>query len=90
MINAVRQIRVTEAEATDAHFVAHISVDGGAGGNVIEVGGDDFEISGNELRIAADVNPGDLATGKLLTATVKVNDDGPPLAERKPAKWRFW
>ena len=76
VINAVRQIRVTEAEATDAHFVAHISVDGGAGGNVIEVDGDDFEISGTELRIVATVVPGDLATGKLLTATVKVNDNG--------------
>ena len=75
VINAVRQIRVTEAEATDAHFVAHISVDGGAGGNAIEVGGTDFEIEGNELRIAADVTPGDFASGKLLTATVKVNDD---------------
>ena len=76
VINAVRQIRVTEAEATDTHFVAHISVDGGAGGNVIAVGGTDFEIEGNELRIAADVVPGDLASGKLLTATVKVNDNG--------------
>ena len=76
VINAVREIRVTEAEATEAHFVAHISVDGGAGGNVIAVGGTDFEIEGNELRIAAAVNPGDLATGKLLTATVKVNDNG--------------
>ena len=75
VINAVRQIRVTEAEATDTHFVAHISVDGGAGGNAIEVGGTDFEIEGNELRIAADVTPGDFASGKLLTATVKVNDD---------------
>ena len=75
VINAVRQIRVTESEATEAHFVAHISVDGGAGGNVIAVGGTDFEIEGNELRIAADVVPGDLASGKLLTATVKVNDD---------------
>ena len=75
VINAVREIRVTEAEAGDAHFVAHISVDGGAGGNVIAVGGTDFEIEGNELRIAADVVPGDLASGKLLTATVKVNDD---------------
>ena len=75
VINAVREIRVTEAEADDAHFVAHISVDGGAGGNVIAVGGTDFEIEGNELRIAADVVPGDLASGKLLTATVKVNDD---------------
>ena len=75
VINAVRQIRVTEAEATEAHFVAHISVDGGAGGNAIEVGGTDFEIEGNELRIAADVTPGDFASGKLLTATVKVNDD---------------
>ena len=75
VINAVREIRVTEAEADDAHFVAHISVDGGAGGNVIAVGGTDFEIEGNELRIAADVIPGDLATGKLLTATVSVNDD---------------
>ena len=75
VINAVRQIRVTEAEATDTHFVAHISVDGGAGGNVIAVEGTNFVISGNELQIAAGVNPGDLATGKLLTATVKVNDD---------------
>ena len=74
-INAAREIRVTEAEATETHFVAHITVDGGAGGNVIEVGGTNFVISGNELRIAADVDPGDLATGKLLTATVKVNDD---------------
>ena len=90
VINAVRQIRVTEAEATDAHFVAHISVDGGAGGNVIAVEGTNFVISGNELQIAADVTPGDLATGKLLTATVKVNDNETPLAERKPAKWRFW
>ena len=76
VINAVRQIRVTEAEATDTHFVAHISVDGGAGGNVIAVEGTNFVISGNELQIAAAVNPGDLATGKLLTATVKVNDNG--------------
>ena len=76
VINAVRQIRVTEAEAGDAHFVAHISVDGGAGGNEIAVEGTNFVISGNELQIAAAVNPGDLATGKLLTATVKVNDNG--------------
>ena len=75
VINAVRQIRVTEAEATKAHFVAHISVDGGAGGNVIAVEGTNFVISGNELQIAADVTPGDFASGKLLTATVKVNDD---------------
>ena len=75
VINAVREIRVTEAEATEAHFVAHIQVDGGAGGNEIVVGGTDFEIVGNELRIAAGVTPGDLASGKLLTATVKVNDD---------------
>ena len=75
VINAVRQIRVTEAEATEAHFVAHISVDGGAGGNEIAVEGTNFVINGNELRIAADVTPGDLATGKLLTATVSVNDN---------------
>ena len=75
VINAVRQIRVTEAEATEAHFVAHISVDGGAGGNVIAVEGTNFVISGNELRIAADVDPGELATGNTLIATVKVNDD---------------
>ena len=75
VINAVRQIRVTEAEATEAHFVAHISVDGGAGGNEIAVEGTNFVINGNELQIAADVTPGDFASGKLLTATVKVNDD---------------
>ena len=75
-IVATRQIRVSEAEATEAQFVAHIQVEGGAGGNVIEVGGDDFEIVGTELRIVATVVPGDLATGKLLTATVKVNDNG--------------
>ena len=74
VINAVREIRVTEAEADDAHFVAHISVDGGAGGNVIAVEGTNFVISGNELQIAAAVNPGDLATGNTLIATVKVND----------------
>ena len=55
--------------------MAHISVDGGAGGNEIVVGGTDFEIVGNELRIADSVIPGDLATGKELIATVKVNDD---------------
>ena len=76
VINAVRQIRVTEAEATEAHFVAHISVDGGAGGNVIAVEGTNFVISGNELQIAADVTPGELATGNTLIATVKVNDNG--------------
>ena len=75
VINAVRQIRVTESEATEAHFVAHISVDGGAGGNEIAVEGTNFVISGNELRIRADVNPGELATGNTLIATVKVNDD---------------
>ena len=75
VINAVRQIRVTEAEATEAHFVAHISVDGGAGGNEIAVEGTNFVISGNELRIRADVTPGELATGNTLIATVKVNDD---------------
>ena len=75
VINAVREIRVTEAEADDAHFVAHISVDGGAGGNVIAVEGTNFVISGNELQIAAAVNPGELATGLTLIATVKVNDD---------------
>ena len=75
VINAVRQIRVTEAEATEAHFVAHISVDGGAGGNEIAVEGTNFVISGNELQIAAGVNPGELATGLTLIATVKVNDD---------------
>ena len=75
VINAVRQIRVTEAEATDAHFVAHIQVDGGAGGNEIAVEGTNFVISGNELRIRADVTPGELATGNTLIATVKVNDD---------------
>ena len=75
-IASTRQIRVSEAEATEAQFVAHIQVEGGAGGNVIEVGGDDFEIVGTELRIVATVVPGDLATGKLLTATVKVNDNG--------------
>ena len=75
-IASTRQIRVSEAEATQAQFVAHIQVEGGAGGNVIEVGGDDFEIVGTELRIVATVVPGDLATGKLLTATVKVNDNG--------------
>ena len=42
---------------------------------MIAVEGTNFVISGNELQIAADVTPGDLATGKLLTATVKVNDD---------------
>ena len=75
VINATREIRVTEAEADDAHFVARISVEGGAGGNVIAVGGDVFEIASGELRIKADVTPGDLATGKLLTATVSVNDN---------------
>ena len=75
VINATREIRVTEAEADDAHFVARISVEGGAGGNVIAVGGNDFEIVDGELRIAGSVTPGDLATGKLLTATVSVNDD---------------
>ena len=75
VINATREIRVTEAEADDAHFVARISVEGGAGGNVIAVGGDVFEIVDGELRIAGSVTPGDLATGKLLTATVSVNDD---------------
>ena len=75
VINATREIRVTEAEADDAHFVARISVEGGAGGNVIEVGGNVFEIASGELRIKADVTPGDLATGKLLTATVSVNDN---------------
>ena len=74
-INAVREIRVTEAEADEAHFVARIDVEGGAGGNEIVVGGDDFEIVGGELRIVATVNPGDLATGNTLIATVKVNDD---------------
>ena len=74
-INAVREIRVTEAEADDAHFVARIDVEGGAGGNEIVVEGTNFEISGNELRIAADVTPGELATGNTLIATVKVNDD---------------
>ena len=75
VINATREIRVTEAEADDAHFVARISVEGGAGGNVIAVGGNDFEIVDGELRIAGSVTPGDLATGKLLTATVSVNDN---------------
>ena len=33
-IASTRQIRVSEAEATEAQFVAHIQVEGGAGGNV--------------------------------------------------------
>ena len=74
-IVATRQIRVSEAEATEAQFVAHIQVEGGAGNPSIKTGGDDFEIVGTELRIVATVVPGDLATGKLLTATVTVNDD---------------
>ena len=74
-INAVQQIRVTESEATNAHFVARIDVEGGAGGNVIAVEGDVFEIASGELRIKADATPGDLATGNTLIATVKVNDD---------------
>ena len=40
-INAVREIRVLEAEKDETHFVAHIEVDGGAGNNAIVVEGDD-------------------------------------------------
>ena len=75
-IASTRQIRVSEAEATQAQFVAHIQVEGGAGGSpLIEVGGDDFEIVGTELRIVATVVPGDLNAGNTLIATVTVNDD---------------
>ena len=42
---------------------------------LIEVGGDDFEIVGTELRIVATVVPGDLNAGNTLIATVTVNDD---------------
>ena len=74
-INAVRQISVAAADAGNVQPVAHIEVDGGAGGNAIRVDGNDFVMNGNELQIAAAVTPGVLGNGNALTATVRVNDD---------------
>ena len=74
-INGVQQIEVAAADAVNAHFVARIDVDGGAGGGGIAVDGNNFEIVGSELRIAAAVTPGVLGNGNTLTATVRVNDD---------------
>ena len=75
-IGGVRDVKVSPANAANAQNVAHLEVSGGVGAKTLAVIGSDFVISGNNLQIKASVTPGLLADGgKLLTATVQVNDD---------------